>query len=124
MGSLMLVIISGLGIGVALLGLTSSIAFAVAVGLAMGIANGYVAISFITWLQSRTPQSMLGRLMSLLMFAAVGLNPISMAVSGFFMELNLTATFVGAGVLMTVIVLLAALNPEVQKMKMVVERSE
>ncbi len=118
MGSLLLVIISVLGVGVALLGLTSSISFAVVIGLAMGMANGYVTILFITWLQSRTPLSMLGRLMSLLMFAAIGLNPISMSLSGFFMQLDPTATFVGAGALMTVIVLLAALNPEVRKMKM------
>jgi MFS family permease len=118
MGSRLLVIISVLGIGVALLGLTSSISFAVVIGLSMGMANGYVTIVFITWLQSRTPLSMLGRLMSLLMFAAIGLNPISMSLSGFFMQLDPTATFVGAGVLMTAIVLLAALNPEVRKMKM------
>jgi MFS family permease len=123
MGSLLLVIISVLGIGVALLGLTSSISLAGAIGLVMGIANGYVSIMFITWLQSRTPLSMLGRLMSLLMFAAIGLNPISMSLSGFFMELDPTATFVGAGVLMTVIVLLAALNPEVRKMKMSVSEA-
>ncbi len=118
MGSLMLVIISVLGVGVVLLGLTSSTPFAVVVGLVMGTANGYVSILFITWLQSRTPQSMLGRLMSLLMFAAMGLNPISMALSGVFMNLNPTATFVGAGILMTVVVLLAALTPEVRKMEM------
>jgi hypothetical protein len=47
----------------------------------MGIANGYVAI--IHHLAAKPDsRSMLGRLMSL-MFAAVGLNPISMAVSGF-----------------------------------------
>jgi MFS family permease len=120
MGPLMLVITSMLGVGVALLGLAPTVSFGVAVGLAMGTANGYVSILFITWLQSRTPQFMLGRLMSLLMFAAIGLNPISMALSGFFIELNLTATFVGAGVLMTAVVLLAALNPQVRKMKMVI----
>ena len=123
MGLLMLVIISVLGVGVALLGLTSSIKFAVTVGLVMGVANGYVSILFITWLQNRTHQSMLGRLMSLLMFAAVGLNPISMALSGFFLGLNSTATFVGAGALMTIIVLLAATNPKVRKLEMRVQEA-
>ncbi len=123
MGSRLLVIISVLGVGVTLLGLTSSISLAVVIGLAMGVSNGYVTIIFITWLQSRTPLSTLGRLMSLLMFAVIGLNPISMSLSGFFMRLDPTATFVGAGVLMTVIVLLAALNPEVRKMKMSVSEA-
>jgi MFS family permease len=123
LGSLLLVIISILGVGVALLGLTSSISFAVLISLAMGTANGYVSILFITWLQSRTPQFMLGRLMSLLMFAAIGLNPISMALSGVFIDLNATATFVGAGSLMTVIVLLAALNPKVREMRLELSES-
>ena len=117
MGSLMLAIISILGIGVVLLGLTASLRMAAAVGLVMGTANGYVSLLFITWLQSRTPHYLLGRQMSLLMFAAVGLNPISMALAGVFMKLDPAATFVGAGSLMVVIVLLAALHPEVRQMK-------
>ncbi len=57
---------------------------------------------------------MLGRLMSLLMFASMGLNPISMALSGFFIALNATATFVFAGTVMITIVFFAALNPAVK----------
>jgi len=124
MGLLMLGIISTLGIGVMLLGVSSSLLFSFAVALGMGIANGYVTILFITWLQSRTPKNMLGRLMSLLMFAAVGLNPISMALSGFFMKFDPTATFVAAGAIMTVIVLLAGFNSEARTMQMTIYETE
>lgn len=124
MGLLMLAIISILGIGVMLLGVSSSLPFSFAVGLAMGVANGYVTILFITWLQSQTPKNMLGRLMSLLMFAAVGLNPISMALSGLFMKLDPTATFVAAGAIMTAIVLLAGFTSEARTMKMTIYETE
>lgn len=53
--------------------------------------------------------------MSLLMFAAMGLNPVSMTLAGVFIGLNVTATFVGSGVLMVVIIFLAALNQGVRE---------
>lgn len=117
MGAVLLATLSVLGCGVTLLGLISTVPFAVAILLVMGTANGYVSILFVTWLQSQIPQFMLGRLMSLLMFAAMGLNPISMALSGFFMKLYPSWTFGLAGALMLTIVLLSALNPRVRNME-------
>lgn len=40
--------------------------------------------------------------MSVLMFAAVGLIPVSYAISGFVAQWNLSALFVAAGALLTV----------------------
>lgn len=116
MGSSLLVIISLLGIGVVLLGFARSTTLAALISAIMGVANGYVVILFVTWLQIRTPQEMLGRMMSLLMFAALGLNPIAMSIAGAFIKLNLTATFVVMGSLLTAITLLSALNPAVRAM--------
>ena len=119
MGSSLLVIISMLGIGVVLLGLARSTVLAALICAFMGVANGYVVILFVTWLQIRTPEAMLGRMMSLLMFAALGLNPIAMSIAGALIKLNLTATFVVMGSLLTVITLLSALNPAVRAMGIV-----
>lgn len=116
MGAVLLATMGVLGCGVALLGFISTVPFAVGILLVMGTANGYVSILFVTWLQSQIPQFMLGRLMSLLMFAAMGLNPISMALSGFFMKLYPSWTFGLAGAMMLTIVLLSALNPRVRNM--------
>ena len=44
---------------------------------------------FTTWLQARTPQKVMGRVMSLLMIASIGLSPISNAVSGALIKLSL-----------------------------------
>jgi predicted MFS family arabinose efflux permease len=114
LGSLLLIIISWLGIAMALFGFSTSTMIASVLVLSMGIANGYVVILFITWLQSRIPQDMLGRIMSLLMFASVGLNPVSTALAGALIKVDMTGLFVGAGILMTVITLSFLLIPEVR----------
>lgn len=116
LGSIFLAVISVLGFGLVLLGIVSSIGVAALVSFAIGAANSYVVILFTTWLQRRTPPSMLGRMMSVLMLAAVGLNPVSSALAGALIDLNATALLVCAGTLVTVIVLLSALNPNMRSM--------
>ncbi len=115
-GIVLLVVSSGLGIGLALLGIVSSTSLAAIVSFLMGIANGYVVIQFITWLQNRTPPDLLGRMMSLLMFALVGLNPISATLAGMLIKLNTTLLFVGAGGALVVIVLISLFNPAIRNM--------
>ena len=104
------------GIGMAIIGVSSSVIVISILCLVMGIANGYVTIIFITWLQKRTPKKYLGRVMSVMIFFVIGLNPISMAVSGFLSNFNLTYTFVISGVLMTTIVLLAYFSKSVSEL--------
>lgn len=116
LGTILLVLTSALGVGIALLGMVTSTYQAAAVGLAMGAANGYIAITFITWLQSRTPPALLGRMMSLLMFALVGLSPISTALAGVLIKLDTTMLLVGAGALLIVVPLIAMLNPDIKAM--------
>ncbi|MDE0196884.1 MAG: MFS transporter [Caldilineaceae bacterium] len=60
---------------------------AAALVAAIGVMGGYTNIIFTTWLQARTPQKVMGRVMSLLMIASTGLSPISNAVSGAMMAL-------------------------------------
>ncbi|MGB0385483.1 MAG: MFS transporter [Ardenticatenaceae bacterium] len=116
LGPMLLTIISLLGVGLALLAFVSSTQLAALVGLVTGTANGYVLVLFVTWLQARTPQAMQGRMMSLLLFASLGLVPISMALSGALIEMNANALFVGAGSLLTLTMLYFASNPAVQGM--------
>jgi hypothetical protein len=40
--------------------------------LLLGIGNGYFTIIIFTWMQTRTPKEMLGRMMSILMFSGTG----------------------------------------------------
>jgi hypothetical protein len=117
MGVILGAIWSGLGLGVLALGLISTTPLAAVTAFAMGAANGYVVILFITWLQRRTSEDMLGRMMSLLMLASVGLLPLSNVLTGALVGLNARALFVGAGGLMVILVFLSMLNPAVRAME-------
>lgn len=122
MGIVLGIIWSGLGLGVLALGLVGSTPTAALIALLMGIAEGYVVIIFISWLQRRTAEEMLGRMMSLLMFASIGLQPLSNMVTGALMGLNAQWMFVSFGGLMIGMTLLFLLNPAVRSMEMPTER--
>ncbi len=113
-GVVLLGVSSVLGIGLTLLGLAVSTPVAAVIAFVMGIANGYVVIEFITWLQTRTPPALLGRMMSLLMFAMVGLNPISAALAGLVIQQGTTLLFVTAGVALCAIILVSLFSPAVR----------
>lgn len=117
MGVILGAIWSGLGLGVLALGLISTTPLAAVTAFAMGAANGYVVILFVTWLQRRTSEDMLGRMMSLLMLASVGLLPVSNVLTGALVSLNARALFVSAGGLMVILVFLSMLNPAVRAME-------
>jgi MFS family permease len=63
----------------------------------MGMGAGFVSVQFNTWVQTRVERAMLGRVTSLLLVSAVGLIPVSYAVSGVLAQWNLEALFVLAG---------------------------
>src|SRR3712207_7151662 len=62
---------SGLGV----LGLVSDLLPAVTIVAGMGVGAGYLGVGLMAWLQERTKPSMHGRVMSLMMFAAVAVDP-------------------------------------------------
>ena len=82
----------------------------------MGVGNGYFTITAITLLQQRTPAHMIGRVMSMILFANVGLVPVSQALSGLFIKLSLEGLFIGAGLLMIVLAAWTALDREARSM--------
>ena len=61
--------------------------------LLLGLENGSSAVLSITWIQTRTPKEMLGRMMSLLILSSTGLIPISQAIAGALSKWNLTVAF-------------------------------
>jgi hypothetical protein len=115
-GAMLLLIISWMGIGVALLPLFASTAVLAVIMLLVGVANGYVNINFFTWLQKRIPQELMGRVMSLLFFTSVGLAPVSNALAGAILEINLNVLFIAGGGLMSAVSLLSILLPAIQQM--------
>jgi len=79
--------------------------------LLLGLGNGYITIILFTWIQTRTPKTMLGRIMSLLLLSSAGLVPVSQAISGAVGAWNLTLLFVAAGVLIVVMTSWTAWQP-------------
>ena len=71
----------------------------------LGLGNGYITILILTWIQSRTPREMLGRMMSMLMLTTSGLSPVSQAFSGALTKWSISALFLlsGGGLLLVTI---------------------
>ena len=58
----------------------------------------------------------MGRVMSLLFFCAIGLAPLSNALAGALLDFDLNGLFIGGGMLMAALSLLAILLPETRRM--------
>ncbi len=93
----------------------------VAAGVAffVGIIGAYVDVLLLTWLQRRTPRAMMGRVMSFMSIAEVGLLPISIAVAGALITLSLEWVFIGAGALIAIFCLLIGFRREIYEMRLV-----
>jgi MFS family permease len=79
--------------------------------LMLGVGNGYIAILLFTWMQTRAPKEMLGRIMSMVMLSGTGLVPISQAISGAVIKWSLTSLFVSSGVLVLMVSIVSAFHP-------------
>ena len=97
-----------LGIIVASIAFVPNLAVAVPLAVAIGATASFLGVITISWLQERAEPGLLGRVMSLVMFSAVALDPISFALAGVLVEVNLEATFVGAGALLVLTASLGA----------------
>ena len=98
-GVILLVIPATLGVGLPLIGLVPRFTVVALAMAAIGMSGGFGSIVMTAWMQERVDVRYLGRVMSLLMFFAVGLMPVSLIVSGAVAASHIGALFVGAGVL-------------------------
>jgi len=105
-----------LGMGLSLLGLAPSAGLAVAAAFVIGLAEGYVIVEFITWLQLRTSSEELGRMMSILLFFSIGMAPISNLIAGALLQLTISVFLIAAGGLIVLVALLSALSPSVRRL--------
>ncbi len=80
-----------------------------------GLLGGVVMIAIFTWIQQRVSQQMMGRTMSILMFAFMGLGPLSAAAAGALLKvISLTALFGIAGLTLTLIALSCLASPQMR----------
>ena len=66
----------------------------------LGVLNGYLGILLITGLQHSTPKEMLGRLMSMIVLANLGLMPLSQAIAGAMLHWSAAPMFLLAGAML------------------------
>lgn len=104
-----------MGGGMVTFGFAASIAPAALAALIMGSGLGYTIVVMTTWLQQRTPEQLMGRTMSLLMMAVVGVIPVSMLLVGVTMSFSIQATFLGAGVLILAVAIAASSTSTLQQ---------
>lgn len=77
-----------------------------------GVLAGVAQIAVVSWIQRRVPPAMMGRTMSVLMFAFMGLGPLSAAIAGSLLKLvSLPAMFAVAGLTLTAIALACMGSP-------------
>ncbi|MBJ7898926.1 MAG: MFS transporter [Cyanobacteria bacterium RI_101] len=99
-----------LGLGLMALGFVLETWSAAIVLLLMGIGGGIVGVLALTWLQRETAMAMQGRMMGLVMFASVALDPFSQGISGALLETSLTGLFLSAGAVLLVVALMSLLS--------------
>jgi MFS family permease len=114
MRSMLIVLLAAFGLVIGSLGYIPLTWMDFSLLLLLGLGNGYIAITLFTWMQTRAPKEMLGRMMSILMFSNTGLVPISQAVSGAVSKWNLTFLFASAGALVLLMTLWASFQPGLQ----------
>ncbi len=105
-GPTLLVIVAAFGVGLGALGFVPNLAWALAAAAFMGVGAGYLGVVLVAWLQERVERRVLGRVMGVVTFSSIVLDPVSYALTGALMEFGLAATFVAAGSVMALTALL------------------
>ena len=74
----------------------------------MGALIGYTNIVALSWLQRRVDPAMVGRVMAIVMLMGFGITPLSYALAGWLLDVNATAMFAGAAVIIILTTAFAA----------------
>ena len=116
-GVIALLLFAFLPAGLILLGMLSSFGVMIAIIIVMGSTFGYVNIFLLSWLQRRTPGYLLGRMMAVVLFSAIGLSPVSQAGMGYLLDQNVQATLIGVGGVVLLLLAITGANREMWSLK-------
>jgi hypothetical protein len=114
-GWLLLTVSVVIAICTASIGLLSGLWSLMPVLFVMSASAGFLNVHLLAWFQQRVDRTMLGRVMSVLMFASLGLMPLSLATAGAAVQWSLRGMFAGAGALVLVVTCIAALQRPVRE---------
>ncbi|WP_166176589.1 MFS transporter [Rubrobacter tropicus] len=99
-----------MGAGVGALAFAPNLAVACFLAASIGMTASFLAVVNISWLQERSAPGLTGRVMSLAMFSAIALDPISYVLAGLLVELSLSIVFLAAGGLLLFTALVGAMS--------------
>jgi MFS family permease len=111
---IMIVLFAGFGLVIGSLGVITSTWVDFGLLFLLGLGNGFMAVLLMTWMQTRTPKELLGRMMALLMLSSIGLTPISQAIAGVLSKWNLAMLFAIPGILVLLITIWMAFHPDLK----------
>ncbi|MBN1967150.1 MAG: MFS transporter [Anaerolineae bacterium] len=114
-GMISLLLVATQGLFMVGIAFSQSLVLTCGLWLLIGCTAGFGSINFVTLTQKRVSKPMIGRFMSLIALAEVGLAPLSNAIAGVVADVNVTALFIGAGLLLTTTCLLAISNRTVRE---------
>jgi MFS family permease len=114
-GLLLLAVSTAVGLCIISIGLFHHLGSLLPTLFVMGASAGFLNIQLLSWFQQRVDRNMLGRVMSVVMFASLGLMPLSLAAAGVTVQWNLRGMFAGAGVLILMVTFIAALHRPVRE---------
>jgi Transmembrane secretion effector len=114
-GILLLLVSTVIGICLGSLGLLHRMTALATVLLLMSGAAAFLNVQLIAWFQQRVDHAMRGRVMSVLMFSAVGLMPVSLGIAGIAIRWSLPGMFLVAGCMVLLVTLLAAARRPVRE---------
>jgi hypothetical protein len=114
-GLLLLSVSSLIGISVGVIGILNRLWLMSAVLCLMAMAAGFLNIQLISWFQQRVERVFLGRVMSVIMFASIGLMPVSLGAAGVAIQWSLPGMFAVAGAMVLLVTGLAAAHRPVRE---------
>lgn len=107
------------GMALAALSLVTSTIGGAALLLLIGTLQGILQVAFVTWLQRRMSDELMGRTMSIVMFVFTGVAPIIAIGAGALLNVVPVGTlFVGAGFGMTAVALYCLTRPSMRRVQM------
>jgi len=109
-------IVALLGAGVAATGVAPTLQVLLAVMVVMGVLEGAGTTYLVSWMQRRTDPGMQGRVMSLVIFSSVGVEPLALAIAGALASRYLGLLFWASAAAIELTALAAGLSPSVRRM--------
>jgi MFS family permease len=114
-GHLLLLVSAAIGVCLGSIGWMDRMPSLAAVLFLMSCAAAFLNVQLLAWFQQRVERAMMGRVLSVLMFAAAGLTPVSMALAGIVIKWSLPGMFLIGGSMVLLVTLLAAMHRPVRE---------